>query len=100
MPLGRETKQESECIISFLYHSKVKVTPKCGRAVAFSSGGENLHGVLPVKEGTRCALGMWFTLDPKHKEGAREVADQILKSFSDHNRASEPEVHDGLPNND
>ncbi|XP_049275082.1 prolyl 3-hydroxylase 2-like isoform X2 [Rhipicephalus sanguineus] len=54
------------------------VKPKCGRAVAFSAGAENLHGVLPVAEGRRCALATWYTFDPKYREGEREFAHNII----------------------
>ena len=43
--------------------TQAKVKAKCGRMVTFRSNGlENLHGVLGVKSGIRCALPMWFTL--------------------------------------
>ena len=54
------------------------MTPKCGRLVAFSAGGENLHGVLAVTKGRRCVVALWFTLDPKHKETSFPVAEDIL----------------------
>ncbi|XP_071505938.1 prolyl 3-hydroxylase 1-like [Diadema antillarum] len=44
------------------------VTPHCGRLVGFSAGSENLHGVKGVIRGRRCALAMWFTLDPRFRE--------------------------------
>ena len=43
-------------------------TNKCGRMVGFSAGEENLHGVLPVTDGKRCALALWFTQDESHSE--------------------------------
>jgi len=49
------------------------VPPKCGRLVAFTSGPENVHGVLRVREGTRYALAMWFTRDGFHAERAPEA---------------------------
>uniref|UniRef100_A0A3P9A2V9 procollagen-proline 3-dioxygenase n=1 Tax=Esox lucius TaxID=8010 RepID=A0A3P9A2V9_ESOLU len=45
-----------------------QVKPKCGRMVGFSSGGENPHGVRAVTRGQRCAVAMWFTLDPLFRE--------------------------------
>lgn len=57
------------------------VKPKCGRMVAFSAGFENLHGVLGIKQGTRCALPVWFTLDKKHDEQQRYDAKEILSSL-------------------
>ena len=56
----------------------VLVQPKCGRLVGFSAGKENLHGVLPVIEGRRCAIALWFTLDPTHKELSFDSAWEIL----------------------
>uniref|UniRef100_A0A8C5F1E0 procollagen-proline 3-dioxygenase n=1 Tax=Gopherus evgoodei TaxID=1825980 RepID=A0A8C5F1E0_9SAUR len=45
-----------------------EVQPQCGRAVGFSSGLENPHGVKAVTKGQRCAIALWFTLDPRHSE--------------------------------
>lgn len=36
--------------------------------VGFSSGGENPHGVRAVTSGQRCAVALWFTLDPLFRE--------------------------------
>uniref|UniRef100_A0A8C9L7Z8 procollagen-proline 3-dioxygenase n=1 Tax=Pavo cristatus TaxID=9049 RepID=A0A8C9L7Z8_PAVCR len=44
------------------------IKPKCGRMVSFSSGGENPHGVKAVTKGQRCAVALWFTLDPLYRE--------------------------------
>ena len=44
------------------------VKPKCGMLVAFTSGPENVHGVLEVKRGSRYALAQWFTQDPYYAE--------------------------------
>uniref|UniRef100_A0A8C3B221 procollagen-proline 3-dioxygenase n=1 Tax=Cyclopterus lumpus TaxID=8103 RepID=A0A8C3B221_CYCLU len=44
------------------------VKPLCGRMVGFSSGGENPHGVKAVTSGQRCAVALWFTLDPLFRE--------------------------------
>jgi len=49
--------------------------------VAFRSKGvENLHGVLGVKSGVRCALPIWFTLSdqPGHLEADRADAETEL----------------------
>ena len=54
------------------------VSPKCGRLVAFSAGKENMHGVLAVTKGRRCAVALWFTLDPNHKEATFSMAEEIL----------------------
>ncbi|XP_024880411.1 prolyl 3-hydroxylase 2-like isoform X2 [Temnothorax curvispinosus] len=55
------------------------VRPRCGRMVAFSAGGENLHGVRGVRSGRRCAVALWFTQDEKYLEYERVVADSVLQ---------------------
>lgn len=42
--------------------------PQCGRVVGFGAGKENPHGVRAVTKGQRCAVALWFTLDPAHEE--------------------------------
>ena len=37
-----------------------------------------MHGVLAVTKGRRCAVALWFTLDPNHKESSYPLADDIL----------------------
>jgi hypothetical protein len=54
------------------------VKPRCGRLVGFSAGSENLHGVRSVQRGRRCALGLWFTLNPFHEEIEHILAKQVL----------------------
>ncbi|KFO84262.1 Prolyl 3-hydroxylase 1, partial [Buceros rhinoceros silvestris] len=56
-----------------------QVRPQCGRAVGFSSGSENPHGVKAVTKGQRCAIALWFTLDPRHSERERVQADDLVK---------------------
>ncbi|KAL6068199.1 hypothetical protein STEG23_035246 [Scotinomys teguina] len=56
-----------------------EVQPQCGRAVGFSSGKENPHGVKAVTRGQRCAIALWFTLDPRHSERDRVQADDLVK---------------------
>ncbi|PNJ21983.1 P3H1 isoform 6 [Pongo abelii] len=63
-----------------------EVQPQCGRAVGFSSGTENPHGVKAVTRGQRCAIALWFTLDPRHSERGRAAgavdrvqADDLVK---------------------
>ncbi|XP_064028431.1 prolyl 3-hydroxylase 1 isoform X2 [Pogoniulus pusillus] len=60
-----------------------EVQPRCGRAVGFSSGLENPHGVKAVTKGQRCAIALWFTLDPRHSERERvQAADLVKMLFS------------------
>lgn len=47
--------------------------------VAFSSGGENLHGVKAVTKGSRCAIGIWFTFDKDKIDEDRDKAEYVLK---------------------
>ncbi|XP_045547632.1 prolyl 3-hydroxylase 1 [Salmo salar] len=58
------------------------VRPQCGRVVGFGAGEENPHGVRAVTKGQRCAVALWFTLDPKHEEKERIQAQEMLKMFS------------------
>uniref|UniRef100_A0A1A7XDB3 procollagen-proline 3-dioxygenase n=2 Tax=Iconisemion striatum TaxID=60296 RepID=A0A1A7XDB3_9TELE len=57
------------------------VKPKCGRLVGFSSGGENPHGVKAVTGGQRCAVALWFTLDPLYRELERLQADEVIQAL-------------------
>nr|XP_061794141.1 prolyl 3-hydroxylase 1 [Nerophis lumbriciformis] len=58
------------------------VRPQCGRVVAFGAGKENPHGVRAVTKGQRCAVALWFTLDPAHEEKERIQAQDMLEMFS------------------
>ncbi len=64
--------------MKYIPHNQVRVRPKCGRLVGFSNGEHNLHGVTAVTKGRRCAVALWFTLDPHYKEGSFEMAADIL----------------------
>ncbi|XP_017333157.1 prolyl 3-hydroxylase 2 [Ictalurus punctatus] len=57
------------------------VKPRCGRMVGFSSGGENPHGVRAVTRGQRCAVAIWFTLDPLYRELERLQADEVIQAL-------------------
>ncbi|KAM4588310.1 prolyl 3-hydroxylase 1 [Odontesthes bonariensis] len=59
-----------------------EVLPRCGRVVGFGAGKENPHGVRAVTKGQRCAVALWFTLDPSHEEKERIQAEDMLKMFS------------------
>ncbi|KAL4658576.1 prolyl 3-hydroxylase 1 [Arapaima gigas] len=58
------------------------VRPQCGRVVGFGAGKENPHGVTAVTKGQRCAVALWFTLDPRHNEKERIQAEDLLKMLS------------------
>ncbi|KAK1805986.1 hypothetical protein P4O66_013033 [Electrophorus voltai] len=60
---------------------KASVKPRCGRMVGFSSGSENPHGVRAITRGQRCALAMWFTLDPLYRELERLQADEVIQAL-------------------
>nr|XP_033780200.1 prolyl 3-hydroxylase 3 [Geotrypetes seraphini] len=55
-----------------------EVRPTCGRLAAFSSGGENPHGIHAVTSGRRCAIALWFTHSSEHAEKERKEAEQLL----------------------
>ena len=55
------------------------VRPACGRLVAFSAG--EYHGVTGITSGTRCAVALWFTLDPQDNEPARQQAQAMLSEI-------------------
>lgn len=55
-------------ILSLPIFLQASIKPKCGRMISFSSGGENPHGVKAVTKGQRCAVALWFTLDPLYRE--------------------------------
>ncbi|XP_062250871.1 prolyl 3-hydroxylase 2 [Platichthys flesus] len=57
------------------------VKPMCGRMVGFSSGGENPHGVKAITSGQRCAVALWFTLDPLFRELERLQADEVIQAL-------------------
>ncbi|XP_068567975.1 prolyl 3-hydroxylase 1 [Cebidichthys violaceus] len=59
-----------------------EVRPQCGRMVGFGAGQENPHGVRAVTVGQRCAVALWFTLDPAHEEKERIQAQDMLEMFS------------------
>ncbi|XP_074046750.1 prolyl 3-hydroxylase 2 isoform X2 [Macrotis lagotis] len=58
------------------------IKPKCGRMVSFSSGRENPHGVKAVTKGQRCAVALWFTLDPLYRELERLQADEMIRQWT------------------
>lgn len=68
-----------------------QVHPRCGRLVAFSSGGENPHGVWAVTRGRRCALALWHTWAPEHREQEWTEAQELLQA-SDENEKEEEDV--------
>ncbi|CAD5124691.1 DgyrCDS12956 [Dimorphilus gyrociliatus] len=58
------------------FTTQALLEPQCGRLVGFNAG--HYHGVLPVTKGRRCAVAMWFTLDPNYDELNRYTAQEIL----------------------
>ncbi|GFO39642.1 prolyl 3-hydroxylase 1 [Plakobranchus ocellatus] len=82
----------------FFAHSnkteQVSIRPTCGRLVGFNAG--HFHGVRAVKSGTRCALALWFTLDPYFKELAHVVARKALNDKEEQQRQREKAAHEDL----
>uniref|UniRef100_A0A4W3H7E5 Prolyl 4-hydroxylase alpha subunit Fe(2+) 2OG dioxygenase domain-containing protein n=1 Tax=Callorhinchus milii TaxID=7868 RepID=A0A4W3H7E5_CALMI len=70
-------------------HRQASVKPRCGRMVSFSSGGENPHGVRAVTKGQRCAVALWFTLDPVFREVERVQADEVVQQMTRERGADE-----------
>ncbi|KAH0628563.1 hypothetical protein JD844_009900 [Phrynosoma platyrhinos] len=68
-----------------------QVRPKCGRLVAFSSGGENPHGVWAVTRGRRCAIALWYTLSPEHAEQERVQAEELMRQKEREQEPSHPD---------
>ncbi|ESP05104.1 hypothetical protein LOTGIDRAFT_91939, partial [Lottia gigantea] len=62
-------KSEKQYFHLFL---QVSVKPQCGRLVGFDS--KEYHGVKAVTKGQRCALALWFTMNPNYKELAHSQA--------------------------
>lgn len=58
---------------------EAEVKPKCGRLVGFRA--EDLHGVKAVISGRRCAIAMWYTLDPYYREKAHSEVKKILENL-------------------
>lgn len=52
-------------IFTEIYYFRT-IEPREGRVSVFTSGVENKHFVTPVTSGTRYALTMGFTCDPKY----------------------------------
>ena len=57
--------------------------PKCGRLVAFGNGIENIHGVLGVRKGIRCALPLWFTFSADKNEDSRHLVERFIQRMRD-----------------
>ncbi|XP_054999221.1 prolyl 3-hydroxylase 3 [Sorex araneus] len=68
-----------------------QVQPRCGRLVAFSSGGENPHGVWAVTRGRRCALALWHTWAPEYQEQEWTKAQELLKASEEEEDEEEEE---------
>jgi hypothetical protein len=56
----------------FIKPLKIKIMPKKGLMVGFKGDFSHEHGVIPVKEGMRYTMPMWFSIDPANQE--REYA--------------------------
>lgn len=61
--------------------TKVLVEPKAGRVNAFTSGHENVHQIEKVIQGTRFALTISFTCNPKHRANPHFKISKRRKMF-------------------
>ncbi|XP_064634488.1 prolyl 3-hydroxylase 1-like isoform X2 [Lineus longissimus] len=77
-----------------------EVKPACGRVVGFNAG--DLHGVKAVLKGRRCAIAMWYTLDPFYQEVAHAQAKKTLNSIKGEEKPEGPAKNDdgGEPSQD
>uniref|UniRef100_A0A3Q2Z7C2 procollagen-proline 3-dioxygenase n=1 Tax=Hippocampus comes TaxID=109280 RepID=A0A3Q2Z7C2_HIPCM len=66
--------------------------PQCGRVVGFGAGKENPHGVRAVTKGQRCAVALWFTLDPAHEEKVLSYIEQLDKESSKDDLKMDPQT--------
>ena len=55
--------------------------PSCGRLVGFEAG--DYHGVEAVTQGKRCAVAVWYTLDPIDQETNHADANMVLNMLDD-----------------
>ncbi|XP_072132673.1 prolyl 3-hydroxylase 1-like [Mobula birostris] len=44
-----------------------EISPRCGRLLTFQWGDRTSHRVSEVRQGQRCVLSLWFSLDRKHR---------------------------------
>ena len=65
-----------------IYFLQTFVSLKCGRLVGFSASKENMHGVTTVTKGRRCAVTLWFMLNPNYKEVHYDDAHEMLLNYS------------------
>ncbi|KAK3603207.1 hypothetical protein CHS0354_036134 [Potamilus streckersoni] len=75
---------------------QVSVQPKCGRLVAFNAG--EFHGVKAVLKGQRCALAMWYTMDPDYNELSRLYARRVFSKMMEADDEIEDAVTDEVQN--
>lgn len=55
-----------------------QIKPKCGRMASFCAGSECLHGVKAIKNGRRCALAQWFSVDYSRRDMQHEAVLELL----------------------
>lgn len=72
---------------------QVTVPPRCGRMVGFNAG--DYHGVRGVTKGRRCAIAMWYTMDPNTQELAHL---QAWKKMVPQNGVQEETLRSGEEN--
>ena len=76
-----------------LLQNTLKVQPKCGKLMMFTSDARNIHGVFPIRSGARYAMPMWFADIgnlPWHEE---QILEKHLNEFWDiHSRERCPSM--------
>ncbi|XP_078332394.1 prolyl 3-hydroxylase 1-like isoform X2 [Crassostrea virginica] len=72
---------------------QISVSPKCGRVVGFNAG--EYHGVRAVQRGRRCAIAMWYTMDPNTQELARFQAQKKMADQDDVRKETPESKNDG-----
>jgi len=56
-----------------------EIKPTLGRLVGFNAS--HFHGVKAVLNGQRCAIALWFTLDPRYSEAGHDLARNIINEL-------------------
>ena len=56
-----------------------EIKPILGRLVGFNAS--HFHGVKAVLTGQRCAIALWFTLDPRYSEAGHDLARNIISEL-------------------
>ena len=77
-------------ILEKLFYLQAALKPHRGMLVGFNAG--NYHGVKAVEAGQRCAIAMWYTLNPKFNEKAHLIARKIMKELKSKKKQKKDEL--------